>query len=65
MLPGSCLSWGLYKRYISLGLIGPSTSSPGPRVKAGVTWNKPVMTAAQAQGRAGSGSGASGERMAM
>ena len=24
MLPGSCLSWGLHKRYISLGLIGPS-----------------------------------------
>ena len=25
MLPGSCLSWGLYKRYISLGLIGLRT----------------------------------------
>ena len=36
MLPGSCLSWGLHKRYISHGLIGPP-SSPGPRVKPGVT----------------------------
>ena len=52
MLPGSCLSWGLYKRYISLGLIG---LRPAP----------PVVTAAQPHAPAGSGSGALSERMAM